>query len=178
MTNAAVRTAHLKDTTDLYDDIDNDWLPAVSIVKPSGLRRRPPGVVEARPVRGVHQEDRRRASSAIRSLWKDTAIFVTFDEGGGYYDSGYIQPVDFFGDGTRIPMIVVSPLRHRRPHLARVRRPRLDPEVHRAQLGPAADHAAAAATTCRTRSRARATRTRRSTAPRIGDLFDLFDFAH
>jgi phospholipase C len=34
---------------------------------------------------------------------------VTVDEGGGYYDSGYIQPVDFFGDGTRIPLIVVSP---------------------------------------------------------------------
>ena len=42
-------------------------------------------------------------------LWQTTAIFVTFDEGGGYYDSGYVQPVDFFGDGTRIPMIVVSP---------------------------------------------------------------------
>jgi len=38
----------------------------------------------------------------------DTAIFVTFDEGGGYYDSGYVQIVDFFGDGTRIPLIVVS----------------------------------------------------------------------
>ena len=31
------------------------------------------------------------------------------DEGGGYYDSGYIQPISFFGDGTRIPMIAVSP---------------------------------------------------------------------
>ena len=30
-------------------------------------------------------------------------------EGGGYYDSGYVQPVDFFGDGTRIPLIAVSP---------------------------------------------------------------------
>ena len=39
----------------------------------------------------------------------DTAIFITEDEGGGYYDSGYVQPVDFFGDGTRIPMIVVAP---------------------------------------------------------------------
>jgi phospholipase C len=28
---------------------------------------------------------------------------------GGYRDSGYIQPIDFFGDGTRIPFIVVSP---------------------------------------------------------------------
>ena len=43
------------------------------------------------------------------TLWKDTAIFITFDEGGGYYDSGYVQPLDFFGDGTRIPLIVVSP---------------------------------------------------------------------
>jgi len=42
-------------------------------------------------------------------LWKDTAIFITFDEGGGYYDSGYVQPLDYFGDGTRIPLIVVSP---------------------------------------------------------------------
>ena len=41
-------------------------------------------------------------------LWADTAIMITVDEGGGYYDSGYVQPLDYFGDGTRIPMIVVS----------------------------------------------------------------------
>jgi len=41
--------------------------------------------------------------------WSSTAIVVTTDEGGGYYDSGYVQPLDFFGDGTRIPLIVVSP---------------------------------------------------------------------
>ncbi len=42
-------------------------------------------------------------------LWLSTAVFITVDEGGGYYDSGYIQSLDFFGDGTRIPLIVVSP---------------------------------------------------------------------
>jgi len=42
-------------------------------------------------------------------LWQQTAIFVTFDEGGGFYDSGYIQPLDFFGDGTRVPLLIVSP---------------------------------------------------------------------
>jgi phospholipase C len=46
--------------------------------------------------------------AANRALAENTAIFVTFDEGGGYYDSGYVQQLDFFGDGTRIPMIVVS----------------------------------------------------------------------
>ena len=49
------------------------------------------------------------AVQANPSLWADTAILITFDEGGGYYDSGYVQPLDFFGDGTHIPMIVVSP---------------------------------------------------------------------
>ena len=42
-------------------------------------------------------------------LWAETAIFVTVDEGGGFYDSGFIHPVDFFGTGPRIPMIAVSP---------------------------------------------------------------------
>ena len=70
-------------------------------------------------------------------LWASTAIFITTDEGGGYYDSGYIQPVDFFGDGTRIPFIAVSPFAkkgYRRPHLLR---PCLAVEVHREELGPA-----------------------------------------
>ena len=45
-------------------------------------------------------------------LKAETALFITFDESGGYYDSGYIQPIDFFGDGPRIPLIVVSPFSH------------------------------------------------------------------
>src|SRR5262249_10674505 len=42
-------------------------------------------------------------------LWNKIAILITYDEGSGYYASGYIQPVDFFGDGTRLPLIAVSP---------------------------------------------------------------------
>jgi phospholipase C len=34
------------------------------------------------------------------ALWKNTAILITFDEGGGYYDSGYVQAMTSFGDGT------------------------------------------------------------------------------
>ena len=45
---------------------------------------------------------------ANKKLWDNTAILITFDEGGGYWDSGYIQPLDFFGDGTRIPAVMVS----------------------------------------------------------------------
>ena len=42
-------------------------------------------------------------------MWAKSAILVTVDEGGGYWDSGYIQILDAFGDGTRIPLIAVSP---------------------------------------------------------------------
>jgi phospholipase C len=108
MTDASVRTAHLKDTADLYADINAGDLPAVSFVKPGGFLDGHPSsskfnLFEAftqKIVESVHRNP---------ELWASTAIIITVDEGGGYYDSGYIQPVDFFGDGTRIPLIVVSP---------------------------------------------------------------------
>jgi phospholipase C len=43
------------------------------------------------------------------ALWAKTAIIVTTDEGGGYYDSGYVQILDFFGDGPRISLFAISP---------------------------------------------------------------------
>jgi phospholipase C len=108
MTNDAVRTAHLKDTTDLYDDLRKGTLPAVSFVKPSGWVDGHPASSKLDLFEGFTKKivDMVQAND---DLWKDTAIFVTFDEGGGYYDSGYIQPLDYFGDGTRIPLLVVSP---------------------------------------------------------------------
>jgi phospholipase C len=108
MANAAVRTAHIQDTANLYSDIKNGTLPAVSIVKPSGLVDGHPSSSKLDLFEGFTKkivDDVKKNPS----LWKDTAIFITFDEGGGYYDSGYVQPLDYFGDGTRIPLIVVSP---------------------------------------------------------------------
>jgi phospholipase C len=108
MTNAAVRQAHLKDTTDLYSDIKKGTLPAISYVKPSGFVDGHPASSKLNLYEGFVKKivDEVQANP---TLWQSTAIFVTFDEGGGYWDSGYVQPVDFFGDGTRVPMIVVSP---------------------------------------------------------------------
>ena len=107
MANAAVRTSHIQDTANLYDDIQNRALPAVSIVKPSGLVDGHPASSKLDLFEGFAKKivDLVKANS---DLWADTAIFITFDEGGGYYDSGYVQPVDFFGDGPRVPLLVVS----------------------------------------------------------------------
>jgi phospholipase C len=108
MANDAVRTAHLVDTTDLYSDIASGNLPAVSYVKPSGWADGHPASSKFNLFEGYVK----KIVDAVQSnqaLWESTAIFITVDEGGGYYDSGYIQPLDFFGDGTRIPLFVVSP---------------------------------------------------------------------
>jgi acid phosphatase len=99
---------NLQDYSHLQQDINDNTLPAVSFVKPD------------------ENNDGHAASSSLSifenfatnivdevmhkpDLFKDTAIFITMDEAGGYYDSGYIQPLTFFGDGPRIPLMVVSP---------------------------------------------------------------------
>ena len=107
MTNPALR-ANLKGIRDLYSDIQQGSLPAVSIVKPDGFLDGHPASSKGDLLEGFARKIVEMVK-ANPSLWKDTAIMITMDEGGGYYDSGYVQPIDFFGDGTRIPMIVVSP---------------------------------------------------------------------
>jgi phospholipase C len=107
MTNPALRS-NLKGIRDLYGDIRRGALPAVSIVKPDGFLDGHPASSKPQLLEGFVRKIIERVQ-ANPSLWKDTAIMITMDEGGGYYDSGYVQPIDFFGDGTRIPMIVVSP---------------------------------------------------------------------
>jgi phospholipase C len=91
----------------LYEDIASGNLPAVSFVKPSGFVDGHPASSKLDLFEGFVQKivD---GVQANKDLWKDTVIFVTFDEGGGYYDSGYVQPLDFFGDGTRIPLLAIS----------------------------------------------------------------------
>ncbi|HJS90849.1 MAG TPA: alkaline phosphatase family protein [Steroidobacteraceae bacterium] len=106
MTDPALRRNNVG-LKDLYADIRHQSLPAVSIVKPDDLLDGHPASSKVDLLEGFVQKivDTVRATPG---LWKDTAIMITFDEGGGFYDQGYVQPIDFFGDGTRVPLIVVS----------------------------------------------------------------------
>jgi phospholipase C len=99
---------HMRDVTDLFDDLTNGTLPAVSYVKPDGTMDGHPASSKWTLFEAFVKNIIELAQSNPRQ-WASTAIFVTVDEGGGYYDSGFIQPVDFFGTGPRIPMIAVSP---------------------------------------------------------------------
>ncbi len=107
MTSPTQIAAHIQDTTSLYLGIATGNLPAVSVVKPSGFTDGHPASSKLDLFEGFVNRIVNQVQAS--SLWSSTAIFITFDEGGGYYDSGFIQPVDFFGDGTRIPLLIVSP---------------------------------------------------------------------
>jgi len=43
------------------------------------------------------------------SMWKETAVFLTWDDYGGFYDHVPPPQVDVFGFGIRAPMLVISP---------------------------------------------------------------------
>jgi acid phosphatase len=107
MTNPALRKNTQHGLADFVSEAANGTLPAVSFLKP-GDNDGHPGY----STMYAWENFVARAVAAVQSnqkLWRSTAIFITEDESGGYYDSGYIQPVSFFGDGPRIPMILVSP---------------------------------------------------------------------
>jgi phospholipase C len=99
--------ANLQAYSDFINDVHNNTLPAVSFVRPfEALAGHP-----ADSTADLYEVFVADLIAQVKSSpeWASTAIIITTDEGGGYYDSGYVQPVDFFGDGTRIPLMVVSP---------------------------------------------------------------------
>ena len=102
------RAAHIKDATDFFAAVANNTLPAVSFVKPDGLLDGHPASSKVDLLEGMMRK-MLDALNANPSLASTTAFIITMDEGGGFFDSGYIQPLDFFGDGPRIPLIIVSP---------------------------------------------------------------------
>jgi len=112
MTNPALRANIDHGYRDFLTEAANGTLPAVTFLKPGETSDGHPG----HSTLAAFENFTARSIAAVQAnpaLWRSTAIFVTFDESGGYYDSGYIQPVSFFGDGPRVPLIVVSPYARR-----------------------------------------------------------------
>ncbi len=107
MTSSTLKSG-LAGLTTLYSDISGGTLPAVSFVVPKNLDSGHPGYSVPAKYEAFLQGLIAKVQ-ANPKLWAHTAIIVTTDEGGGHFDTGAIQNVDFFGDGPRIPMLIVSP---------------------------------------------------------------------
>ena len=103
----AAKAAHLKDETDFMAAVAAGNLPPVSFVKPIGANNEHPGYA-ALQTGELHTVALVRAIMAS-SIWQDTAVIVTYDEHGGFFDHVAPPVVDRWGPGSRVPAIVFSP---------------------------------------------------------------------
>jgi acid phosphatase len=110
--STGIMTGPLKRNLVGLADLDRDLasakdMPAVSFITPPNPESGHPAYSDAARYEAFIK-DLVAKVQANAEIWSDAAILVTTDEGGGYYDSGYIQILDFFGDGTRIPLLAIS----------------------------------------------------------------------
>ncbi len=97
---------NIKSLSNFYADAKSGTLPAVSWIVPNGtVSEHPPGLITA------GQTYVTRLINAIMQSpdWSSTAIFLAWDDWGGFYD--HVQPpqVDEQGYGLRVPALVISP---------------------------------------------------------------------
>ena len=97
-------------TAKLFTALKANKLPAVSWVIPSG-------VVSEHPTSSIHK-GQAYVTSVINAImrskdWKSTAIFLTWDDWGGFYDHVAPPTVDANGYGFRVPAMVISPYARR-----------------------------------------------------------------
>lgn len=105
--DSQARTAHLKDKSQLFEDLKSDF-PSVAFFKPVGSKNQHPGYATILDADAEVKE----IVQAIRQspIWQNTAIIITYDEYGGFWDHVAPPQLDRWGVGSRIPAIIMSPL--------------------------------------------------------------------
>lgn len=96
--------SHIVDLDQYYVDLEQGTLPAVAYIAPSGPSEHPPGSLMAgqRFVRSLIQ-------SLMRSTaWDTSALMVTYDDWGGWYDHVVPPQIDADGYGFRVPTYLVG----------------------------------------------------------------------
>jgi phospholipase C len=98
--------SRLQGTSQFYIDAANGTLPQVSWVIPSGaVSEHPPESVKA----GMEYVTGLVNSIMNSPEWNSTAIFISWDDWGGFYDHVAPPKIDEYGLGIRVPGLVISP---------------------------------------------------------------------
>jgi len=101
------RAEHLKDYTALVAAIDKGDVPQVVFYKPTGILNQHPGYADI--LSGDAHVAELVAKIKASPVWSSTAIIVTYDENGGFWDHVAPPKGDRWGPGSRIPAIIISP---------------------------------------------------------------------
>ncbi len=97
---------HLVAETQFYNDLKDGKLPQVSWLIPDFQdSEHPPEPIQ----QGMWYVTRLINAVMQSPYWKNTAIFLCWDDYGGFYDHVVPPEVDAYGYGPRVPMIVISP---------------------------------------------------------------------
>ncbi len=97
---------NIMDVKNFYQDARNGTLPAVSWITPSNPNsEHPPALIS---------DGQAWTASLINAVmespdWDSTAIFLSWDDWGGFYDHVVPPHVDQNGYGLRVPGLVISP---------------------------------------------------------------------
>jgi phospholipase C len=103
-------SSEIQSWDDFNTELGQGTLPAVSWLMPVGGGAY--GVDQHPSYNVTEGEDwllREVNSVMLSPYWNSTAIFVNYDEGGGYYDSVPPPTVDGVQLGFRVPLFVISP---------------------------------------------------------------------
>lgn len=100
------KMGRLVSTDDYFNDLKNGSLPDVSWIVPSFQdSEHPPESL----TQGMWYVTRLINALMQSEYWKDSVVFLTWDDYGGFYDHVPPPEVDAYGYGPRVPMLVISP---------------------------------------------------------------------
>jgi phospholipase C len=105
-TYTTAQASHFEPRSAFFREIKGSSFPNVSWIIPTGNNSdHPPNNLSNGETYVATIVD----SVERSSYWKSTAIFLTWDDYGGFYDHLAPPKIDFMGLSIRVPMIVISP---------------------------------------------------------------------
>ena len=101
------RKQHLKDESEFHYEVQTNTLPAVSFIKALGPENEHPGYASL--LKGQQHVADLVQEVQNSPAWADTAIIITYDEHGGFWDHVAPPKADRWGPGNRVPAFIISP---------------------------------------------------------------------
>jgi phospholipase C len=104
--NSSLWNEHIAPAAQFAIDAGDGNLPAVSWIIP-------PGIASEHPPYSICEGENWTVSTLNALMqgpaWNSSAVFITYDDFGGFYDHVAPPQVDQLGLGPRVPLLIISP---------------------------------------------------------------------